>query len=46
MINFRLILYVIAFFCFAFSAANVPSKVNLQGLGLAFLTASLFVPGT
>ncbi len=37
----RLLLYLLALLCFGASAFGVASKVNLQSLGLAFLTAAL-----
>ena len=35
------ILLILAFVSFVASAANVPSRINLIGLGLAFWVASL-----
>jgi hypothetical protein len=40
-VTIRLILLVFALACFVMAAAGVSSKVGLQPLGLAFLTAAM-----
>ena len=37
------ILHVLAFFCFVFAAASVPSRINLTALGLAIWMFSLLI---
>ena len=41
MLTIRLLLFLLAVLCFGAAAFGVASKVNLQALGLAFLTAAL-----
>lgn len=41
MVTVRLLLMLIALLCFGAAAFGVASKVNLEALGLAFLTAAL-----
>jgi hypothetical protein len=45
MVSLRLVLFVLAFACFVASAAGVPSRVNLQSLGLALWVLALFIVG-
>jgi hypothetical protein len=37
----HLIFSILALACFVAAAANMPSKINLQALGLAFLAAAI-----
>lgn len=41
MLILRLLLYLLALLCFGAAAFGIASKVGLQPLGLAFLTAAL-----
>jgi hypothetical protein len=43
MITLRVLLLILAFVCFLLSAAGVPSRINLQSLGLAFWVLTLLV---
>ena len=44
MATMQLIALVFALVCFVLAAANVPSRINLIGAGLAFWVATL-IPG-
>lgn len=41
--NIDMVLLVVALICFILSAIGVPSKINLQSLGLAFWVLSLLI---
>lgn len=43
MLTVRLLLLVLAFVCFTLSAFGVPSRFNLQSVGLALWIATLFL---
>jgi hypothetical protein len=42
-VTLRLILLIVALLCFGAAAAGVSSKIGLQPLGLAFLTAAMLL---
>jgi len=41
--NLHVLLYLLAFLCFVFSAAGVPSRVNLMAAGLALWVLALLI---
>lgn len=41
--SLHVLLYLLAFLCFVFAAAGVPSKVNLTAAGLACWVLTLLV---
>lgn len=43
MMSVHFLLYLLAFLCFVLSTAGVPSRVNLQSLGLALWVLTLLI---
>ena len=44
-ITISTVLLLLAIICFALAAAGVPSRINLEALGLALLTIAIAVTG-
>lgn len=45
-ITVRLVLMVLAIICFALATVGIPSRVNLEALGLMFWALSCVITGT